>query len=120
MAFFIKVHPTTIETRRGYGIVDGNLDYGYASHHDILEYVRDVTPFTGTKLPMTLDIMSMPLPLKDGRTTTMRVLPGNPSKTGDYRGKRAAHRCYVICPDCGHSVPVGRTHQHKCKEQADG
>lgn len=55
------------------------------------------------------------LPLTNGLHTTLRVVPGTPSKTGDYRGKSSKHRCYAECPDCYQYVPAGRTHQHKCK-----
>lgn len=30
-------------------------------------------------------------------------------------GKRSSHRVIAIC-NCGQHVPVGRLHQHKCKE----
>lgn len=42
------------------------------------------------------------------------VKPRNPKPT-DRRVRSSKHRVIAICT-CGQHVPVGRLHQHKCKE----
>ena len=101
----------------------------YADHRDIRAYlgfgrlvenppsrwpcIPYVTVESG-KLPLEFS-GSVTVPLTDGRTATLICLPGNPAPAGAPRyAKSSKHRCFVACPDCGASVPAGRTHQHKC------
>jgi hypothetical protein len=99
----------------------------YASHHDIRAYLGwgklversfgGNTPYTtveSKRLPLDFCESGIWVPLTDGRSALLYCKPGNPSVDG-RRGKSSAHRCFVTCPDCGASVPAGRTHQHKCK-----
>lgn len=81
----------------------------YADHADIRQYLG-LRP--NQKLPTDF-VAEITVPLKDGRTTVLTVTAGHTSANG-WRGKSSTHRCYVSCPDCGKSVPAGRTHQHKC------
>jgi hypothetical protein len=95
--------------------------YRYADHHDIRDYLnahlRDSgRPTIKSKLPIDL-VANFPVPFKDGRTGIVMIRPGTQSPLG-WRGKSSAHRCMISCPDCGVEVPVGRTHQHKCKDRA--
>lgn len=105
----------------------------YANHHDIRAYLghaklvkRELSPggynkpkvsymtLESKKLPMDFTESGVWVPLVDGRSAMLYCAPGNPSDAG-MRRKSSAHRCRVICPDCGAHVPAGRTHQHKCK-----
>jgi hypothetical protein len=101
----------------------------YASHHDIRAYLGwgrlvdhppsrwPCIPYTtieSKRLPLDFCESGIWVPLTDGRSALLYCKPGNPSVDG-RRGKSSAHRCFVTCPDCGASVPAGRTHQHKCK-----
>lgn len=119
MAFFIKVHPSTIAKRASWGI-EGPLDYGYADNTDIIAYVNDLRAFHNDKpvkkLPADFSC-SLWLPLTDGRRVNTWVHEGAPMRMGNYGRmiKSSKHRVMVACPDCGASVPAGRTHQHKCK-----
>jgi hypothetical protein len=87
-------------------------DWGYADHYDIREYLG-----VQGKLPKDFCKVVM-VPLKDGRTTELRCLPGREARLNQWGRliKSSKHRCFAECPDCGASVPAGRTHQHKCKE----
>lgn len=121
MAFFIKVHPTTIARREGYGI-QGPLDFGYADNRDMIEYINDVRErngdprLTSNKMPREFSC-SMIVPLKDGRSATAYVYEGNAPRMGNFGRtiSSSKHRVFVTCPDCRADVPAGRTHQHKCK-----
>lgn len=98
----------------------------YANHHDIRAYLglsklvqrtignESYTWLKSSKLPLDFSESGVWVPLTDGRSAMLYCAPGNPSNDG-MRRKSSAHRCRVICPDCGAHVPAGRTHQHKCK-----
>lgn len=99
----------------------------YADHRDVRAYlgwgklVALRLRYNG-ELYTTVKCDTLPLdfsgsvivPLTDGRTTTVVCRPGKASLSG-RRGKSSTHRTFATCPDCGASVPTGRTHQHKCK-----
>lgn len=101
----------------------------YADHRDVRAYLgfgKVVERSFGRGQPTYLTVESgklpidfsgsVTVPLTDGRTATLICLPGNPAPVGAPRyAKSSKHRCFVACPDCGASVPAGRTHQHKCK-----
>ena len=100
----------------------------YADHHDVRAYLGwgkiverswggNSAPYLAVeskRLPLDFCESGIWVPLTDGRSALLYCKPGNPSVDG-RRGKSSAHRCFVTCPDCGASVPAGRTHQHKCK-----
>jgi hypothetical protein len=84
----------------------------YADHGDIRQYFG-LSKYG--KMPMDFEHEGKGLPLVGGGTVVVEVEKGNPSPTGNWRGKSSKHRCYAYCPDCSARVPVGRAHQHKCK-----
>jgi hypothetical protein len=103
----------------------------YADHRDIRAYLGwgklvEVRAYLGwgknDELYTTVKCGTLPIgfcgsvivPLTDGRTTKLICNPGKASLIG-RRGKSSTHRTFAECPDCGASVPTGRTHQHKCK-----
>lgn len=101
----------------------------YAGHEDIRLYLGiphvelrsrygDYPYWAVRKMPMDFTgTAEVPLMGRhEGKTTLLVCKAGSPSKTGDWRGKRSTHRCFVKCPDCSAMVPAGRTQQHKCKD----
>ena len=99
----------------------------YADHRDVRAYLGwgnlvELRLRYNDELYTTVKCDTLPLdffgsvivPLTDGRTTTVVCRPGKASLSG-RRGKSSTHRTFATCPDCGASVPTGRTHQHKCK-----
>ena len=93
----------------------------YADHGDIRQYLGFKR---NAKLPLDFctdtDVW---VPLVGHSATSARLYckQGNPAPAGErrWRNKSSAHRCYVVCPDCGEHVPAGRAHQHKCKPTHD-
>jgi hypothetical protein len=117
--FKIKVHPSTVNRRLGHGFTQEQAEWGYADHRDIMSYINDLRAVHGdppvSKLPRDFSC-TLWLPLTDGREVVATVSEGAPSRPGRWGLiKSSAHRVHVNCPDCGHRVPVGRTHQHKCR-----
>lgn len=99
----------------------------YATHADIRAYLglgklvdrsfgdgRPYRTVEAGKLPLDFCESGVWVPLVGGGSVMIWCRPGNPSALG-RRGKSSAHRVFCECPDCGATVPVGRTHQHKCK-----
>jgi hypothetical protein len=53
------------------------------------------------------------MPEREIQGVRVYVAPQAPLASGQR--KRSTHRVFAIC-ECGKHVPVGRLHQHKCKE----
>jgi hypothetical protein len=84
----------------------------YADHDDIRQYLGFKAR---TKLPIDFSTVTT-VPLVGGGATVLEVRPGTSAPEGNWRWrfKSSKHRCFAVCPSCGHKVPAGRTHQHKC------
>jgi len=76
--------------------------YGYHAN------AGDMREFLGVR---ELPAEGMPERLIQG--VRVYVAPQAPLEAGQR--KRATHRIFAVC-ECGTHVPVGRLHQHKCKE----
>ncbi len=84
--------------------------YQYASSSDMLGFLGVKTlPIEGMteRLIQGVRVYVKPLPPPTGERQRWRDRP-----VRNFRGLRVT----AIC-DCGKHVPVGRMHQHKCKER---
>lgn len=59
------------------------------------------------------DLPAEGMPEREIQGVRVYVAPQAPLTQGQRH--RATHRIFAIC-ECGKHVPVGRLHQHKCKE----